>query len=105
MENISVLIAHIDILHSPNDGNFQLFAQAKRSLQSVMDMLLQPLDPSQMETPSTSAAADFSAIDWMMSEHCGFDGGFWYVCSCLDDWAQKLISKGQLPGSLVYGRS
>lgn len=79
MENISILVAHIDILHSPNDGNFHLFSQAKRSLQSVMDMLLQPLNPSQLETPSASGPADLSAIDWMVSEHCGFDGGFWYV--------------------------
>lgn len=74
-----MLIAHIDVLHSPDDGNFQLFSQAKRSLQSVMDMLLQPLDPSQLETPTASASADMPPIDWMVSEHVGFDGGFWYV--------------------------
>lgn len=71
----------MDILHSPNDGNFKLFAQAKRSLQSVVDLLLQPLDAPELNTPSTDAASDLSAIDWMASDYCGFNGGFWYVCT------------------------
>lgn len=97
-----MLIAHIDILHSPDDGNFQLFSQAKRSLRSVMDMLLQPPGPTQIETPSTSAAPDLPAVDWMASEHIGFDGGFWYVW--LLDVVYSLMTQGQLCGPVVYGR-
>ncbi|KXG45678.1 Peptidase M19, renal dipeptidase [Penicillium griseofulvum] len=77
IENLSVLIAHMDILHSPHDGNFKLFSQAKRSLQSVVDMLLQPLNPLGMETSSTSLGAEMPSADWMVPDYCGFDGDFW----------------------------
>lgn len=73
-----MLIAHIDILHGPNDGNFQLFCQAKRSLQSVMDMILESLDPGQSET--SRRLAGFAGLDGLGSD-CGFYGDFWYVNS------------------------
>jgi hypothetical protein len=77
LENLSVLIAHMDILHSPHDGNFKLFSQAKRSLQSVVDMLLQPLKPLGMETSSTNLDAEMPSADWLVPDYCGFDGDFW----------------------------
>ncbi|KAJ5383022.1 transcriptional regulator family: Fungal Specific TF [Penicillium concentricum] len=77
IENLSVLIAHMDILHSPNDGNFKLFSQAKRSLQSVVDMLLQPMNPIAMEASSTHLNTELPSADWMVPDYCGFDGDFW----------------------------
>ncbi|KAJ5951090.1 transcriptional regulator family: Fungal Specific TF [Penicillium vulpinum] len=77
IENLSVLIAHMDILHSPNDGNFKLFSQAKRSLQSVVDMLLQPLNPLIIEASPTHLNTELPSADWMVPEYCGFDSDFW----------------------------
>ncbi|KAI3129358.1 transcriptional regulator family: Fungal Specific TF [Penicillium roqueforti] len=77
IENLSVLIVHMDILHSPSDGNFKLFSQAKRSLQSVVDMLLQPVNPLGMETSPTQLNAEMPTADWMVPDYCAFDGDFW----------------------------
>lgn len=70
----------MDILHDSTDGNFKLFAQAKRSLQSVVGLLLQPLDAQELNTRPTGTAGDLSTTDWMASDYCGFNSGFWYVC-------------------------
>lgn len=77
IENFSVLIAHMDILHSPNDGNFKLFGQAKRSLQSVLDILLQTLGGDELDAHTIPASAEVTSLDWMNSDYCGFNGGFW----------------------------
>lgn len=96
IENLSVLIVHMDILHSPSDGNFKLFSQAKRSLQSVVDMLLQPLNPLGMETSPTQLNAEMPTADWMVPDYCAFDGDFWYVNTSPISDSRAKIATGRI---------
>ncbi len=77
VENLSVLVAHIDILHTTYDGNYKLFCQAKRSLRRVVDILMQPVNTSNDQVPPPSTVVDFSPLDFMVSDYNGFNGGFW----------------------------
>jgi hypothetical protein len=79
VENLSVLVAHIEILHTTYDGNYKLFCQAKRSLRRVVDILMQPANASSEQVLPVTSVVDFSPFDFMVSDYNGFNGGFWYV--------------------------
>ena len=105
IENLSVLIVHMDILHSPSDGNFKLFSQAKRSLQSVVDMLLQPLSALGMETSPTQINTEMPSADWMVPDYCAFDGDFWYVnTSSIGDSRAKIATGRIFPTVSIQKR-
>lgn len=71
IENLFVLIAHMGILHDPEDGNYQLFCQAKNALHSAMDTILNPPDTTQPENSPSMLS------DWMLSDHFGFGMDSW----------------------------
>lgn len=71
IENLSVLVAHMGILHDPEDGNYQLFCQAKNALHSAMDSILNPPDTGQPENSPSMLP------DWMLSDHFGLGVDTW----------------------------
>jgi hypothetical protein len=78
IENLSVLIAHMGILHDPGDGNYQLFYQAKNALQSAMDTILNVPDASQPENSfNILSTATMVSSDWMLSDHFGLGVDSW----------------------------
>jgi hypothetical protein len=80
IESLSVLLAHIDILQEPDDGNYQLFTQAVTALQSALDAILSP--PSDSSSDNLQNMMSNTAPvqqDWILSEHFGFGMDSWYV--------------------------
>lgn len=77
IENLSVLIAHMGILHDPGDGNYQLFFQAKTALQSAMDSILNPPDPSQPENSLDMLSTAALSPDLMFSDYLGLGVDSW----------------------------
>jgi hypothetical protein len=80
IENLSVLIAHMGVLHDPGDGNYQLFCQAKNSLQSAMDTILQPSTTDQSETP-LDMSHPANPPDWLYPDYLGLGVESWFVPS------------------------
>jgi hypothetical protein len=83
---LSVLIAHMGVLHDPGDGNYQLFCQAKGALQSAMDTIFDPPNTSQPESSLNllSSAALAPEADWMLSDYLGLGVDSWWApCSVI----------------------
>jgi hypothetical protein len=80
IENLSVLIAHMGVLHDPGDGNYQLFCQAKNALQSAMDTILQPSTTDQSESPLDMSHPAIPP-DWLYSDYLGLGVESWFVPS------------------------
>lgn len=85
IENLSVLIAHMGILHDPGDGNYQLFSHAKSALQSAMDTILSPLGPAQPENSLDMLSSAALSPDWIFSDYLGLGVDSWWVSLC---WIQ-----------------
>lgn len=82
VENLSVLIAHMGILHDPGDGNYQLFCQAKSALQSAMDTILQPSSSADhhSESPLDNITNPPTIPpDWIYSDYLGLGVDSWLV--------------------------
>lgn len=84
IENLSVLIAHMGILHDPGDGNYQLFCQAKSALQSAMDTILQPSSANQSEN-SLDISSGALSPNWMYSDYLGLGVDSWFVLAFVTD--------------------
>jgi hypothetical protein len=79
IENLSVLIAHMGVLHDPSDGNYQLFSHAKSALQSAMDTIISPPDPCQPENSLDMLSTAALSPDWIFSDYLGLGVDSWYV--------------------------
>lgn len=79
IENLSVLIAHMGVLHDPGDGNYQLFCHAKSALQSAMDTILSPPDPGQPENSLEMLSSAALSPDWIFSDYLGLGVDSWWV--------------------------
>lgn len=77
IENLSVLIAHMGVLHDPGDGNYQLFCHAKSALQSAMDTILSPPDPAQPENSLDMLSSAALSPDWIFSDYLGLGVDSW----------------------------
>ncbi|CRG89170.1 Pre-mRNA-splicing helicase BRR2 [Talaromyces islandicus] len=77
IENLSVLIAHMAVLHDPGDGNYQLFCHAKSALQSAMDTILSPPDPGQPENSLDMLSTAALSPDWIFSDYLGLGVDSW----------------------------
>uniref|UniRef100_A0A093XMK4 Uncharacterized protein YbbC n=2 Tax=Talaromyces marneffei PM1 TaxID=1077442 RepID=A0A093XMK4_TALMA len=77
IENLSVLIAHMGVLHDPGDGNYQLFCHAKSALQSAMDTILSPPDPGQPENSLEMLSSAALSPDWIFSDYLGLGVDSW----------------------------
>ncbi|KAL3256614.1 hypothetical protein ABHI18_007448 [Aspergillus niger] len=77
IENLSVLIAHMGVLHDPGDGNYQLFCHAKSALQSAMDTILSLPDPAQPENSLDMLSSPALSPDWIFSDYLGLGVDSW----------------------------
>ncbi|OBT81241.1 hypothetical protein VE02_09831, partial [Pseudogymnoascus sp. 03VT05] len=77
IEGLSVLTAHLDVLFEPGDGNYQLFCEAKRVLQSILEIAITPSAPRQVDGSLPDSAIGFSESDWESFDQWGFDSDFW----------------------------
>lgn len=77
IENISVLIVHMAILHNPGDGNYQLFCQARTALQTSMDSILNPPDPSQTESSLEMLSTAALSPDLIFTDYLGLGVDSW----------------------------
>lgn len=74
-----MLIAHMEILHEPEDGNYPLFCQAKSALRAAMDTILRspPAASQQSGSPNVLSSAELVSSDWMLSDHFGLGLDSW----------------------------
>lgn len=77
IEGLSVLTAHLDVLFEPGDGNYQLFCEAKRVLQSILEIAITPAPQRQVDGSLPDSAIGFSEADWESFDQWGFDSDFW----------------------------
>lgn len=68
VQNISVLMGHMEYIHEPEDGNYRLFRQARAILKGVVASILHPPHALQAATPVTEPSPMSSLSDPMLDQ-------------------------------------